>query len=59
MSRIRIMEAHLKKKIRGVGLSAPVINASDVGNWMGARKQDQHAFSNRKAYTAAFESCWI
>ena len=44
VSRIRIMEAHFEKKIRIVGLSAPVINASDVGNWMGARKQDQHAF---------------
>ena len=44
VSRIRIMEAHFEKKVRIVGLSAPVINASDVGNWMGARKQDQHAF---------------
>ena len=46
VSRIRIMEAHFGKKIRIVGLSAPVINASEVGNWMGAKKHDQYAFGS-------------
>ena len=44
VARTRIMEAHFKRKIRVIGLSSPVVNAKDLGNWMGAKKSRLFAF---------------
>ena len=47
VSRIRYMSQQLQSNIRIVGLSASVLNAKDIGDWIGAKKDHIYNFHPR------------